>query len=202
MPDEEDRIDTEPQTPLGSTAALLIRVRAGEPAAREQLAARYLTSLRRWAHGRLPARARDLVDTDDLVQSTLMRAFNKVGEFEPRREGAFLAYIRQILLNLIRDQARRGRRRPEHVELPDDVAAKDRSLLDEVIGRQNMDRYELALARLSDSYREAVILRVEMGYRYREIAEGMDLPTANAARKLIGRALVQLAELMRGHDGT
>ncbi len=116
--------------------------------------------------------------------------------------GAFSAYIRQIQLNQIRDQARRRRRRPEHVELTGDVAAQDRSLLDEVIGKQNMDRYERALAQLSDSHREAVILRVEMGYRYREIAEGMERATADAARKLVARALVQLAEIIRGHDGT
>lgn len=202
MPRDDDWTDTEPRSTLESTARLLVRVRAGEPAAREQLAGRYLTALRRWAHGRLPASARDLVDTDDLVQSTLMRAFNRVREFEPRREGAFLAYMRQILLNQIRDEARRARRRPEHVELQDELAAADRSMLDELIGKQHMDRYERALARLSDQHREAIILRVEMGYRYREIAEGMQLPTANAARKLVARALVHLTEVMRGHHGT
>ncbi len=201
MSRDDDWVDTEPRAALESTASLLVRVRAGEPAAREELAGRYLTALRRWAHGRLPRYARDLVDTDDLVQSTLMRAFNRVVAFEPRREGAFLAYMRQILLNQIRDEVRRGRRRPEHVELRDAVPSAERSLLDEVIGKENMDRYEGALALLSDSHREAVILRVEMGFRYREIAEGMELPTANAARKLVARALVHLAQLMGGNDG-
>jgi RNA polymerase sigma-70 factor (ECF subfamily) len=184
-----------------STAALLIRMRAGEPAAREELAARYLVSLRRWAHGRLPARARDLVDTNDLVQSTLMRAFQRIQEFEPRREGAFLAYLRQILLNQIRDEARRGSRRPPHVELEDEICNAGRSLLDDVIGRENMDRYEQALARLPESYREALILKIELGYRHREIAEAMDLPSPNAARKLVARALVSLGETMRGDHG-
>jgi len=202
LPTDKGWIDTEPPSGLETTATLLMRVRTGEAAAREQLATRYLASLRRWAHGRLPASTRDLVDTDDLVQTTLMRALNRAREFEPRREGAFVAYIRQILLNQIRDEARRGRRRPEHVELTGEVEAKDRSLLDQGIGRQNMENYELALAKLPERQREAVILRVEMGYRYREIAEAMDLDTANGARKLVARGLVQLAEIMRGHDGT
>ena len=123
-------------------------------------------------------------------------------QFEQRREGAFLAYIRQILLNQIRDEARRARRRPEHVELGGDLASGDRSLLDDLIGKENMEHYEQALARLPDRQREAVILRIEMGYRYREIAEGMELDTANAARKLVARGLVRLAEIMRGRDGT
>ena len=199
----DDDVGTGPlEASLGTTAALLIRVRAGESVAREQLADRYLLSLRRWAHGRLPARARDLVDTDDLVQSTLMRAMNRVDVFEPRREGAFLSYLRQILLNQIRDEARRGSRRPEHVELDHELPNADRSLLDEVIGQDNMDRYEQALAHLSETHREALILRIELGYRHREIAEGMDLPSPNAARKLVARALIELSEKMGGRHGT
>ena len=201
MSENQTPLDHDPQPHPTTTAALLIRVQAGEPEAREQLARRYLASLQRWAHGRLPSRARDLVDTEDLIQSTLMRAFNKVNDFENRREGAFLAYVRQILLNQIRDEARRGRRRPEHVEIEAEIPNSDRSVLDEVIGRENMERYEAALALLPDTHREALILRVEMGYRYREIAEGMELPSANAARKLIARALVRLAEAMRGQHG-
>jgi RNA polymerase sigma-70 factor (ECF subfamily) len=202
MPPGEEWVDTEPSSGLVTTATLLIRVRAGETGAREQLAERYFVSLRRWAHGRVPAAARDLVDTDDLVQATLIRAFNRVDQFEQRREGAFLAYIRQILLNQIRDEARRARRRPEHVEISGDLAASSGSLLDDLIGKENVEQYEQALGRLPDRQREAVILRIEMGYRYREIAEGMELDTANAARKLVARGLVRLAEIMRGPDGS
>lgn len=53
---------------LESTAELLDLVRRGDPGARERLASRYLQVLHRLAHGRLPSRARDLLDTDDLVQ--------------------------------------------------------------------------------------------------------------------------------------
>ena len=31
--------------------------------------------------------ARDLADTDDLVQETLLQTFKRIGEFEPRRSG-------------------------------------------------------------------------------------------------------------------
>jgi RNA polymerase sigma-70 factor (ECF subfamily) len=52
------------------TVALIRRVRDGDSVARDTLLKRYLPALRRWAHGRLPASARDLSDTDDLVQVT------------------------------------------------------------------------------------------------------------------------------------
>ena len=105
---------------LDSTATLLRRFRQGDLAARDAILARYAPALRRWAQGRLPARARGLVDTDDLVQITLLRALGRLKEFEPRREGAFLAYLRSILLNQIREELRRALRRPRQEEIDEE----------------------------------------------------------------------------------
>jgi len=185
--------------PKGSTAILLERARNGEAGAREELARRYLVVLRRWAHGRLPAKVHGFVDTDDLIQSTLARAFGRLNNFEPRGEGAFLAYLRQILLNQVRDEARRSKRTPELVELPENLTAAGRSPIEEAIGSERLAGYESALARLTESQREAVILRIEMGYRFREVAEAMQLPSANAARMLVARALIQLGEALKEH---
>ena len=181
------------QDPEPTTTELLARVRQGDGGAREVLAGRYAVMLKRWAHGRLPAGARDLVDTSDLVQATLMRAFARVEHFEPRREGAFLAYIRRVLLNQIRDEARRAKRRPDHAELPESLGDGSTSPLEAIIGRESLARYERALARLSDRQREAVILRVELGLRYREVADALNAGSVNAARLIVARALIKLA---------
>lgn len=184
---------------LESTAVLLEQVRGGDARARERLVARFLPVLRRWGHGRLPSRARGLADTDDLVQVSLLRALDHVEGFEAKREGAFLAYLRRILLNAVRDEIRRSARRPtqdmEAVELP----APDPSLLELQIGRDTLEAYEEALARLTEAQREAVILRLEFGYSYPQIADAMGRTTPNAARMLVARALVQLAEEMDEH---
>lgn len=58
---------------LESTVHLVERARAGDQEAVDRLFARYLIPLRRWATGRLPKWARDMTDTDDLVQETLLR---------------------------------------------------------------------------------------------------------------------------------
>lgn len=188
------------ESTLESTASLLIRAREGNSPAREELAGRYIGILGRWAHGRLPNAARDLVDTDDIVQSTVMRAMNNLGGFQPRGEGAFLGYLRQILLNQIRDEARRASRRPQHVELDSSLdATAMESPLDQLIGRDRLERYEASLAQLGESQRQAVVLRLEMGMRYRDIAEALSVPSANAARSLVGRGMVHLARLMRDH---
>jgi RNA polymerase sigma-70 factor (ECF subfamily) len=190
----------EPQHPApGSepTTVLLARAREGDAAARERLLARFLPRLRRWAHGRLPGYARGAVDTDDLVQLTLLRALNHLGEFKPEHEGAFLAYLRRILLNAIRDEIRRAARHPPGPPLDDSYPDELPSLVEEMVGKETMERYEGALARLSEREREAVILRLEFGYAHAEIAEAVGSPSANAARMMLSRALVRVAEELR-----
>lgn len=182
--------------PLESTADLLHLVRTGDHAARERLAARYLPLLRRWAHGRLPHHARDLAETDDLVQITLIRALDHVAGFEPRHEGAFLAYLRRILLNSIRDEVRRVNRRPEREPFTENLS--DPALVSEMVGSDVLMAYEAALATIPEEHQQAVILRVEFGFSYEEVAQAIGSPSANAARMTVTRALARLAKAMGG----
>jgi RNA polymerase sigma-70 factor (ECF subfamily) len=184
-----------------STASLLGKVRGGDQDARERLVARYLTLLRRWAHGRIPPRARPLADTDDLVQTTVLRALGGVQRFEPRREGAFLAYLRKILLNEIRANLRRADREPRLEPLPAELADIGASPLAAAMGEERAESYEAALATLSAEQQQAVVLRLEMGFTYQEVAEAIESPSAEAARKLVVRALVRLSEEMLGRPG-
>lgn len=195
---ERENEEGRPVDPLDSTAILIARVREGDERARDRLTERYRAALCRWTHGRIPSRARDLVDTDDLVQSALYRALAGLDGFEVRRRGAFLSYLRQIVLNQIRDEYRRSRRRPEHTELEDHVAASDASPLDRLIERERLECYEKALEHLTPRQREAVVMRLEFGCRYREIAEALGIPSGNAARLLTARGLVRLTRAMKG----
>ena len=106
---------------LDSTVDLLGRARAGDREAIEILAARYLPALRRFAHGRLPARTRSVFDTDDLVQVSVVRALDRLDDFADRGPGSLLAYLRQIVLNRIRDEARRQARGPVELQLSDEL---------------------------------------------------------------------------------
>ncbi len=198
MPREQDHLKDTSATPadLESTAVLLAQVREGDEAARNRLVRRYLPILERWARGRLPARARGLADTDDLVQVTLLRALDRVKDFEPRREGAFLAYLRRILRNQILDHLRRADRRPSNELLDERLPAGDPSPLESMVGVETLAAYEGALDRLSDEQREAVVLRIEFGFTYEQIAEAIGSPSWNAARMTVSRALVRLAECM------
>ena len=181
---------------LETTASLLDRVRAGDPAAREQLVSRYLPAMLRWARGRLPVGARDLEDTDDLVQVTFMKALDRVRDFEYRGEGAFVAYLRRSLQNRIRDEIRRARRRPATDALTERLEDDSPSPLEAAIGAEAVARYEKALAELKEAQQEAVVLRIELGFTYEEIGRALGSPSANAARMTVTRALVRLAEVM------
>src|SRR5262245_39437375 len=138
-----------------STAVLLERCQKGDGQAREQLARRILPVLSRWAHGRLPAKARGMIDTDDLVQETVVRAFRRLEGFEAKGEGALVAYLRTAVLNRIRDAARHAARRPGQKPI-EELIDEGPSPLQEVIGRSSFETYEEALSELPEVQRQSI----------------------------------------------
>lgn len=185
------------KTPLDSTWQLLARARAGDPKAVEQLFAHHLPLLQRWARGRLPKWARQLTDTDDLVQDALSRTLRRLDHVEAKGVGALGGYLRQAVLNGIRDELRRSGRTPPSVDLSTVDLAGGQSPLEQAIGREGVERYERALQQLSEADREAIVGRLELGYSYEELAEALGKPSAEAARKAAQRALLKLAEELR-----
>jgi RNA polymerase sigma-70 factor (ECF subfamily) len=182
-----------------STAELLQRARSGDDRAVQRLCLLFRPRLRRWATGRLPLWARDLLDTDDLVQEAMLRTFARLDEFDDRGTGALQAYLRQALLNRLRDELRRMQRRPAAAALDEREPDRDASPLEQTIGLQTLERYEAALQRLKPEEREAAIARIEMDSSYAELAETLGKPSADAARMAVGRALLRLAREM-GHE--
>ena len=184
--------------PSATTSLVLLeRVRAGDTTALNLLIQRYLPRLSRWASGRLPRWARDMSDTDDLVQDTLVRAVGNLDHFEARGEGALQAYLRSAIMNRIRDEIRRRSRAPVAAPLDTALPGRGQSPLEQAIGHELLERYDQALSRLDEESREAVIARLEMGCAYAEIAEALGKPSPDAARMTVSRALVRLAEEMR-----
>jgi RNA polymerase sigma-70 factor (ECF subfamily) len=179
-----------------SSAELVLLAQAGDRAALDRLMGRYFGPLRRRAAGRLPRWARDLCDTDDLVQESLLHAIRQVPDFEVRHQGAFHAYLRKALDNRIRDEIKKARRHPRAAVLFDGRADPAPSPLEEAIGRETLARYESALERLDAADREVIVARVELGLSYHEIAEATRKPSPDAARMAVSRALVRLAEEM------
>ena len=172
-------------------------MREGDKDSLERLVQRHLAPLRRYVSGRLPRWARDLADTDDLVQDTLLRTFSRIDAFEDRGVGALQAYLRQAVVNRLRDELRRKARTPALVDVDGLDVPGPGSPLEEAIGAEAAARYVAALAKLKPEEREAIIGRVEMEYSYADLADVLGKPTADAARKAARRALLRLAEEMK-----
>jgi RNA polymerase sigma-70 factor (ECF subfamily) len=179
-----------------SSKELLLKARAGDAAALDHLFHRYRASLQRWAHGRLPRWARDIADTEDLLQETLTQTLKQLPRIEINEEDALHAYLRQAVLNRIRNELRRARRHPRRAELDPESPGASISPLEAAIGAQKLQRYETALASLSVTDREAIIGRLELGLSFQELADAMRKPSADAARIAVTRALVRLTSLM------
>lgn len=186
-----------PTGDAASTLSLLERARAGDRAALDALFDRCLPPLRRWARGRLPVWARDLADTQDVVQDAVVQTFKQLDRFDARGEGALQAYLRQAVMNRIRDHIRRVGRRPQQTGLDSQAEDDAPSPLEAAVGRQAVERYESALARLTDTDRELIVASIELGYSPEQLAQATGRASADAARKAARRALLKLAEEMR-----
>jgi RNA polymerase sigma-70 factor (ECF subfamily) len=144
------------------------------------------------AHGRLPAAARGPLETQDLVQDTLIRVFKKLQSFEPRHPGAFRDYVWTTMWNAIRDIARSSRRRGPVDALDElEMASADPSPLEEAVGRETLERYEAAMDRLRPTSGRRSSRR---GQALARRSGGPGKPSAAAARMAVSRALMRLAE--------
>jgi len=162
-----------------STCSLLTRAKGGDTTALGEICARFLPRLSRWAEGRLPLRARGMVDTSDLVQESLVNAIGCLGNIQARYPG----------------------RRPEVTALDGTELDPSASPLEEALGRELAEQYEVALSLLRDADRAILFLKIEMNLSHREIADALDKPSVDAARMAINRAMIRLAEEMHVESG-
>ena len=107
-----------------------------------------------------------------------------------------MAYMRQVLINKIRDEARRSRPEKQRQPMPEGMLAREPSPLEAAVGSELLQAYDRGLGELTDAQREVVILRIEFGYTYAEIAEATEAASVDAARMLVVRGLERLTEAM------
>ena len=180
-----------PEIRADSSVDLLLKAQSGDQDALNRLLARYLPRLQRWASGRLPAGVRTMLDTGDLVQDAVINGLRHLDTFEIRSEGALWPICDGRSTTRITDLYRRAERRQARGQMPEEIVAADTSPLEAAIGAETLENYERALATLQEPERQAIILRIELGLDYAEIA------THDAARMTVTRAITRLAAEMR-----
>ena len=182
-----------------SERRLLEGIRHGSRATVDALFARYRSWLRGWARGRLPVWVRGAIDTSDLVQDALHRTFERLDGFEPKHAYALRIYLRRAVENQIRDELRRAVRRrasiapDEVVRFSDDAAPQHRQLVDD----ETWSRYLNGLTRLTARERRLIVGHGELDYSYRQLALIENMPSPDAARMALRRAMIRLSSLVR-----
>lgn len=195
-PREEESSASRPDDAMETSVELLRRAQDGESQARNRLIERYLPAFRNWARGRLPQWARGAIDTEDLVQDTLLHTIQHLPSFEPRGDGALQAYMRQALRNRIRDEVRRAQRHGQAATLNSKQGDGRPSPSQEAVAHELLERYERGLERLDDKDREAIVSRLELGQSWQQVAVVLAKPSPDAARMAVSRALRRLVEEM------
>ena len=189
--------------PSPSVTTLLLEAREGsEPALNrlfEQCGERLLSLIRL----RMGPKLRSRMESGDLLNATLLRAFRSFDSLEARNTPSLMAWLARIAENEIRDQADHlnAQRRDAAKEVALDsgmgeLAARLRSQTSRLVLSESRARLERAIGQLSDEYREVVLLRHYEELGFKEIGKRLG-KSPDACRMLLARAMSTLTLKMR-----
>lgn len=145
------------------------------------------------------------VDPADVEQEVQIRLWHAV---ERDRFGAFHAsYVQRVVATTVVDALRRAQVRaaeplPEEDEPALEISFATVTPEHSAIDRERMERLQQCLDALPERRRLPITLHLQ-GFSLQEIADLVELPSAEAARKLVSRGLEELKSRLRelGHDG-
>lgn len=175
-----------------STLHVLERAQAGDELAARILIERAAPPVRRWARGRVPHFVRGDADTEDVIQDVLLSTLRQLKRFQHRTVGGLQAYLRQAVVNRIRDLIRGSKRRGTDAGAEQELRDWKPSPLEAAIMQQRLGGFLEALARLRPADRQVIIWRIELGYSADEIAAKLGKSRA-AAGMTVSRAMARLA---------
>jgi RNA polymerase sigma-70 factor, ECF subfamily len=185
-----------PSVRKGLPQEVVDRACQGDKDAQDMVFREYVAPLSRFARGRLPAHARGMTDTQDVVQDVFTNTARNLSRIDVRVDGALLSYLRRAVRHRIVDEIRRAARRPAADAIPEECPAPDLSPLERAIRAQNERRVREALAELNPRDRLVVVLRLRHHLSYEEIGARIGTPTPNAARVAVRRAVIRLTEVL------
>jgi RNA polymerase sigma factor (sigma-70 family) len=193
--------------PGGPTDDLVRDAVAGRPEAVDALYARVAPRVLTYVRMRMGQSLRARMDSRDILQATLLKSFERFGEFQGSGKPALMAWLARIAEREILDRAdyqQRARRSAER-EAPlsgEDVPeARVTSVLSRMIRDERAEQLEQAMEGLSDAHREIILLRKFQELPFREIAARLD-KSEDACRMLLARALSALTLRLAGQMPT
>ena len=147
---------------------------------------------------------KDRSEAEEAVQSTYLKAFARIGEFEGR--SALSTWLTRIAINEALARLRSSRRRQAHLEaqgvsLLDSyrealMRGSEAAAPDAVLAREQLRQMiERAVAGLPQGFRSVFVLREVEGLSVEETAEALDIPAATVKTRLM-RARRKLREAL------
>jgi RNA polymerase sigma factor (sigma-70 family) len=175
---------------------------SGDAEALHELIERYLPQLHAFVRLRLSSGLRARESSMDVVQSICRELLAHGSRFEFRGEDRFRAWLFTSALNKIREKARfhhLGKRDVQR-EAPDDpgrqLVASYLTPSMHAIGKETADALVAAFDALSEDHREVITMARVVRLPHTVIAEVLGR-SEEAARQLLARALVRLAQELR-----
>jgi RNA polymerase sigma-70 factor (ECF subfamily) len=175
---------------------LLQRCRQGDGLAWEALVRRYQARV----YGLAMSYMRNAEEARDAAQEIFVRVYNKLDTF--REQETFLPWLLRLGRNVCIDQLRRAKARPADAGAAlDDVPdfADSRGTPEEAAETQSRQRLVYrALDKLSEPYREMILLKEIQGLKLEEISSMLDIPVgtvksrSNRARIELARAVLEI----------
>jgi RNA polymerase sigma-70 factor (ECF subfamily) len=192
-------------TPPGErrTLDLLARIRDDDPSAWTELYDLYHDELLFTIRMNLGARLRAALESEDVLQSVALEAFEALPRFEDRGGGSLRALLHRMVLNKIRDRADTfgAQKRRGGVPLTDSIAAGLGAPEPTYRDAERFEQLERGLLALPDDMREVLVLRKIEGLSSQEAAARLGRSDA-ATRKLYSRALARLSLVLGARDPT
>ncbi|MFO0881466.1 MAG: sigma-70 family RNA polymerase sigma factor [Gemmataceae bacterium] len=173
--------------------AWLLAAQAGDRAAFARLVEVYWPRLFRW----LVHLTRDRHLAEDLAQETFLKALAHLDRF--RAGTNFRAWLFRIGHNAFANLHRSpGRRR---AALPDDLAASAPGPVEAACSREQLRELAAAVEGLPTDFKAALLLRVDEGLSFRQIAEVLET-TEETARWRVFKARQKLMDKLEPEAGT
>jgi len=189
-----------------STFQLISKLKSGDTAVFPEVFQKYARRLAILIHYKLSPEMRHVVEVEDILQETFLKACRDLDHFSYKTPGSFMSWLAKITDHIIADHARyQGRRKRYAVEMvrfrsisnpngPEPIDTRTPSVL---LGeKEAMLSLNEQINLLPEDYRQAILLAKVEGLSTRELAERLGRPTESAAL-LLHRAIKRFREIQK-----
>jgi RNA polymerase sigma factor (sigma-70 family) len=199
-----------------ATQVLLERAQHGDGDALNELCRRLQSRVLTAVRIRLGAKLRQRVQSCDIVQNVMLDVIRNIPSFERKSEGHLTHYLIRVVENKIRDQVdwETAGKRDLRREVPSagassaDAVSSPANLRDPAVPtpsrivslHEDLALLEQAmdcLAEECEEHRDLILAAKIEGRTYAEIAAEHGLPSADAARMQVNRAMQKLAKIYK-----